>query len=106
LEEQYEDEVIEMINPLCGKIIKDSRWRFEYHSDEHGLCIVHCGESNTCEIYKKWRNGELKEEDTHDPQYFKEQREFEEKLDKLTEQGMDYEEAVEKLFKEQTKKKK
>ena len=100
VEEQYENQIIEEKNPICGKSFEIARWRLEIHGDIPSICIIHCGEAHSCELFQRWEKGELPDEETADPEHFKRQREFEDRLYALVEQGMDEEEAAELLFKE------
>lgn len=102
VEEQYEDAIVKETNPICGKVFEIERWRLERHGELSSFCYIICGDAYTCEMFQRWDKGELPEDETYNPQYFKDIREFEEKIDQLMEQGLDYEEAVEKLLKEQT----
>ena len=99
-EEQYEDSIVEETNSICGKVFKIERWRSERHGALSSFCYIICGDAYNCEMFQRWIKGELPEDETYNPQYFKNIREFEEKIVKLEEQGLEYEEAVEKLLKE------
>jgi hypothetical protein len=100
MEDKYEDRIIKETNPICGKTFEIENWRLERHGGLPAFCYIICGDACSCNIFQKWKSGDLPEEETADPEYFRKEREFNDRLDQLTEAGMDIEEAVELLRKE------
>lgn len=61
-QEEYEDQILEITNPLCGKKHYAPRWKMEFEGTFH-LCHEDC-DPYSCEIFEKWYNEGMDDEDS------------------------------------------